>query len=165
MRALERWLSSVAIAVAIGVAAPTAALAKTDVTITDVKLPDGPPSKELERTVRTAIAKAASGANFGKTKHVELSIRLSEMTVEVADGVVRVTCTLSGKLKGGGTARSHVTFGDVPRKKKKLTKQVLKMAAEGVVARLADVLRDRETAEKKKDASKDKKKKSDKASG
>jgi len=160
MRRLGNWIAIAAVLLGAFAVVPEVAQAKTEVAVIEVKLPDENASKELERSVRAAVAHAAKSARFGKAKHVDVTIRLSELTVEEVDGIVHVTCTMSGRLKDGGAARSHVSFGDKPSKKKQLVKQALRMAAESVVTRLADIVRDREAEEKKKDShgEKDKKK-------
>ena len=156
------WIAIAALSVGAVAVSPEIALAKTDLTVTEVKLPDEHASKEIERSVRAAIAHAAKSARFGSAKHIEMAIHLIEVSVDEVDGIVHVTCTLSGKLKGGGVARARVSFGDKPSKKKALVKQALRMAAESVVTRLADVVRDREAEQKKRDAHGDKADKGDK---
>jgi hypothetical protein len=150
MKRARGWIAGIALSLGVLSACPHAALAKTEVAVTEVKLPDDHQSKELERSVRAAVAHALKSARFGSAKHIEISIRLSELSVEEMDGIVHVTCTLSGRLKGGGAARSHVSFGDKPTKRKALVKQSLRMAAESVVTRLADMVRDLEAEEKKR---------------
>lgn len=154
MTRLSRWIAIAALSVSSVAVSPEVALAKTDLTVTEVKLPDenGSKDKDLEHSVRAAIAHAAKSARFGSASHIEMMVHLTEFSVEEVDGIVHVTCTLKGKLKSGGVARSHVSFGDKPKKKKALVKLALRMAAESVVTRLADVVRDREAAEKKKDS-------------
>jgi hypothetical protein len=131
-------------------ASPRVALAKTDVVVTDLKLPEDRSSKEFEKSVRSALSKAAKPLDFGHVKRVEITVRLTEFSIETSDELVRVTCTLVGRLKGGGTARSHFSFGDKPGRRKSLEKQVLKMASEGVLGRLAEMTRVKEALEKKK---------------
>jgi hypothetical protein len=162
-----RVFALVLFAVVAAAALPRVALAKAELAVTSVKLPEDHKSKEFEKIVRSAISRAAKPLNFGSSKRVEITVRVTEFTIETTDDLVRVTCTLVGRLKGGGTARSHISFGDKPSKKNKLEKQVLKMASESVLMRLAEMTRVQEALDKKKKdaAEKPKDKKSEKTKG
>ncbi|MEZ4225132.1 MAG: hypothetical protein R3B13_29540 [Polyangiaceae bacterium] len=59
----------------------------------------------------------------------------------MADDVMRVSCTAVGRLPGGRSAKSHLTFGGDPRKKNELITRVLEIVARGVVTRLAELER------------------------
>jgi hypothetical protein len=56
---------------------------------------------------------------------------------------VRLSCTVLGRLEGGPSARSRISFGASPKDRAALEKQVLRMVANGVVARLAEIARTR----------------------
>jgi hypothetical protein len=96
------------------------------------------------------LHRSAKPLSFGHGQRVEVSVRLTELTIEQEDDVIRVTCTLIGRLKGGGSARSHISFGGKPNKRKELEHQVLAMVSDGVMSRLAEMARVREALEKKK---------------
>jgi hypothetical protein len=68
---------------------------------------------------------------------------VSEFTVIEQDGLVRVSCTLIGKLEKGGVAKSRISFGGAPAKRKHLEKQVLSAVSEGLMVRLAHIARTR----------------------
>src|SRR4051812_27860799 len=144
------WWLLVLAALAAFVARPSVAHAKTELVVTDLSLPDDRQSKEFEKLVRVTINRAAKPLDFGHAKRVEVTVRLTEFAVETSEDLVRVTCTLVVRLKGGGTARSHISFGDKPKRRKGLEKQVLKMASESVLIRIAEMTRVREALEKKK---------------
>jgi hypothetical protein len=144
------WALLVLAALALVVARPSVAFAKTELVVTDLSVPEDRQSKEFEKLVRTIIQRAAKPLDFGHSKRVEITVRLTEFKIESDEDLVRVTCTLVVRLKGGGTARSHISFGDKPKRKKGLEKQVLKMATESVLIRIAEMNRVREALEKKK---------------
>jgi hypothetical protein len=52
-----------------------------------------------------------------------------------------VTCSLVGRLKGGGTARSKIAFGGKPSNRSKLERQVLASVTDGVIIRLSELAR------------------------
>src|SRR5689334_14393721 len=81
----------------------TASAGSAELAVTSLALPEGKQTKEFERTVRSALMRAARSFKFGKSKRVEVTVRLKEFTVTEEEGLVRVTCTLIGRLKGGGT--------------------------------------------------------------
>ncbi|MEZ4315694.1 MAG: hypothetical protein R3F14_47365, partial [Polyangiaceae bacterium] len=61
--------------------------------------------------------------------------------------VHRVTCTIVGRIPGGPSAKSRISFGGSPAEKAKLEKQVLTMVAKAVVTRLAEIVRSRAAKE------------------
>lgn len=158
---MKRWSKMVlalGFALLFAVGSPSLAHASARVDITELAMPAESTAK-LEKTLRTLLHRAAKPLNFGGGKRIEVTVRLVELSVEESSDVVRVTCTLVGRLKGGGTARSHISFGGSPKRRKELERQVLAMVSDGVMSRLAEMARVREALEKKKagtDPSKDK---------
>jgi outer membrane lipopolysaccharide assembly protein LptE/RlpB len=53
-----------------------------------------------------------------------------------------------GRLVGGPSARSRISFGGNPSEREALEKQVLSMVANGVVTRLAEIARAQAAREK-----------------
>jgi hypothetical protein len=102
--------------------------------------------RRLKLAVRRLAAQSAKHLDFGKQGKVQVTILIKELTIEESDDVVRVTCTLVGKLEGGGSAKSRISFGGKPDKKKKLEKQVLGSVTDGVMTRLAELARAKEKA-------------------
>lgn len=102
-------------------------------------------SKERARQVKSAVRRAAQSAqkhlDFGQHGRLELTIVIKELSFEESDGLLRVSCTLVGRLKGGGSARSRISFGGKPSDKKKMERQVLASVTEGVMIRLAEMAR------------------------
>ena len=99
--------------------------------------------KRLSSEIRRAAHKAAKGLDFGKGGRVLVSFTVVEVSVENLGDVVRVTCVLVGHLKGGGRARSKIRFGGKPADQKKLEKQVVVAATDGVMTRLSEMARAR----------------------
>jgi hypothetical protein len=99
--------------------------------------------KRVRGIVRRAAHRAAKNLDFGRGGRVEIGFVVRELTVEEDDDVVRVTCTLVGRLKGGGSARSKIRFGGKLGQRKKLERQVMEAATDGVMTRLAELSRRR----------------------
>ena len=57
--------------------------------------------------------------------------------------MLKVRCTALGRLPKGKTARSKLEFGGDPKDPRKVIDHVLTIVARGVLARLADLERDR----------------------
>jgi hypothetical protein len=138
------------LAAALAPARPALAKTSTRLVVSKLSLPKDHDSNQFERAVRKRLVATARKLDFGSAKKVEITAKITQYTIETSDDLVRVTCTLVGRLKGGGTARSHISFGDRPSRRKKLEAQVLKIATESVLIRLADMTRAAEALEKKK---------------
>jgi hypothetical protein len=149
MRRLTSWL--LAAAVGLAVAAPAPALAsRPTVQWKTVEAPAGDMHDRLVRNLKSMLSQAARKADFGKrTKSVMLSARILSFTSVTKGDVHHVTCTLVGRVVGGATARSHISFGGRPEERAALEKQVLTMVANGVVGRLADMVRNRAAADER----------------
>ena len=131
------------IVVAAATTTPAAASPPAKVEWTKVVVPDRPDAAQVEKTLRTLLAQAAKKADFGRNKHIALSVRVQELVTEQHGDVLRVRCTLVGRVDGGPSARSKIAFGGSPSARVELEKQVLTMVANGVVARLAQIVRSR----------------------
>ncbi len=120
------------------------ALARPTVAFTRVEVRAGDDAPRLGHELRSLLTQATRRASFGpggrKTK-IDVTARLAEFTVEERDGVLRVRCAMTGHIVGGRGARSKISFGGSPKDRAKLEKQVLKMVADGLVARLAQIAR------------------------
>ncbi|AUX47963.1 hypothetical protein SOCE26_094890 [Sorangium cellulosum] len=139
-----RWLLSAVVALTTLAASPTLALAReTKVEWKSVDAPAGEGQTQRARTLRKLLTSAAKKADFGKAKSVVLSARIVEFTSATRGDVHRVSCTVLGRVVGGATARSRISFGGRPSERQALEKQVLTMVANGVVGRLASIVRAR----------------------
>jgi hypothetical protein len=124
--------------------APGVASARPSVAFTRIDVRPGDDAQRLNHELRGLLTNALRKTSFGpgspKTK-IALSARLVDFTEEERDGVLRIRCTMSGKIAGARGAKSKIAFGGSPMDRAKLEKQVLKMVADGLVARLAAIAR------------------------
>lgn len=133
--------------------APSEARASgTAVTWTKIDVPDS--DAAMEKQLKKLLDQAAKKANFGKTKKLSFSVKMLEFTSETKGDVHRVTCAIIGRIPGGPSAKSKISFGGSPADKAKLEKQILTMVSKAVVVRLAEIVRARaaKEAEAKKEA-------------
>ena len=138
------------LAIAAGVlAAPSLSRAegRTSVTWTRIDVPATEGAATLEKTLKKLLDQAARKASFGKAKNVSLSVKVTELVSETKGDVHRVSCTIVGRVPGGPSAKSRISFGGSPADKVKLEKQVLTMVANAVVTRLAEIVRGRAAKE------------------
>jgi hypothetical protein len=137
------WLAAACLAAA-AFLSPSEALARPTVAFTHVEVRAGDDAPRLGHELRALLAQATRHASFGpgspRTK-IALTARLVEFTVEEREGVLRIRCAMSGRIAGGRGARSKISFGGSPKDRAKLEKQVLRMVADGLVARLAEISR------------------------
>jgi hypothetical protein len=143
MRRVTRWAGLLALfAAALAIAPPAhAAGSKPKIEWARVDVPAVEGAPRLQKLLKKALDQATKHANFGKVKSVSLSARVTELTVEERGGVLRITCTAMGRVVGGAGARSRISFGGDPTKHEELEKEVITMVANGLVARLAQIVR------------------------
>lgn len=144
----RRCLAAALAAAATLALAPSAAQAATDVIITEVGVPDGPEAKGTAKMVRRLLTSAAKRAHFGEVSRVKLSAKLTELELVERDGVLRVRCTMVGRVEGGHGARSRLEYGGKPSQRTELKKKVLAMVSDGLVTRLAQIAREAHRAER-----------------
>ncbi len=100
--------------------------------------------KAVERSVRRHAAAAMKHLKFGEAGKARVTITIRDLQVIEDGDVLRMSCTLVGKLEGGGSARSKISFGGKLDERKKLERQVIAAAAEGLMVRLAEMAKQRE---------------------
>jgi hypothetical protein len=143
MRRVTTWAAAAALGLA-AILAPGGAIAspRTKVDWVRVEVPDGQDAARLAKLLKEALKQASKRADFGKSaKTVSLSARIVELRTEQQGDVLRVTCTLMGRVAGGAGARSRISYGGSPDKRDDLEKQVVTMVANGLVGRLAQIVR------------------------
>ena len=155
MRRAPSWLLALFMGLAV-VAAPATGEArnKPKVAWKKVEAPAGERHDQLVRALKPLLQSAARKANFGEGKRVVLNARIIEFTSTASGDVHRVSCTLVGRIQGGASAKSRISFGGRPAERAVLEKQVLTMVANGVVSRLAEIVRVSAEAEKAEKAEK-----------
>jgi hypothetical protein len=131
---------------------PAIARPKADVEWTRVDAPtvtkDG---ARLAKNLHQLLKEASRKADFGKFGKVLLRARIAEYVVEQKGDVLRIRCTVIGRLEGGPSAKSRIAFGGDPKDPKALEKQVLTMVAYGVTSRLAALAKARGAERKETD--------------
>jgi hypothetical protein len=100
----------------------------------------------MTRIFRQALERAARKADFGAVRTVSLSARILAINVDQRGDVVHVTCTAIGRVARGPSARSRISFGGEPKKRKELEREVLTLVANGLVARLSQIVRARQSS-------------------
>jgi hypothetical protein len=110
-----------------------------------VDVPQREDASRIQKLLKQALAQAAKKANFGKGSTVSLTARVVELSAEERGDVLRITCTVMGRVVGGAGARSRISYGGSPEKRDALEKEVLTQVANGLVARLAQIVRTTET--------------------
>jgi len=159
MRRVSRTIVALALALAGAFAPAPIAHAKPRATVTwtRVEAPEGKQGDRLAKTLRGLLKQASRKTDFGKSGKVSLRARITEFRVETRADVMRIHCTVVGRLEGGPSAKSRISYGGDPKDPRGLEKQVLTMVAQGVTSRLAAIVRARESAaQKKKEASRKK---------
>jgi hypothetical protein len=153
MRRISRIFASFILTVIVALVAPASpALARSPTAVdwTRVEGPKGDSAERLSRTLRGLLKEASRRADFGKAQKVAMRARITEYAVERRGDVIRVRCAVIGRIVGGASARSRISFGGDPRNPLALEKQVLTMVANGVVSRLAALVREQEAANERK---------------
>jgi hypothetical protein len=144
MRRLSSWAAAAALGLAAMLAAPASATAKPRPKIewARVDVPEGEGAARHAKVLKEALKKAAKHADFGKaTGKITLTARIVELKTETRGDVLRVTCSVSGRVQGGKGARSKISYGGHPERRDALEKEVITMVANGLVARLAQIVR------------------------
>jgi hypothetical protein len=144
MRPLVFVLSTAISLAALAVPSPADARGKPRIEWKTVSVPEGPDADRVARTLRSMLVRASRKADFGREGgKVVVSARVVQLAWEDRGDVVRLSCTVVGRLEGGPSARSRISFGGAPKDRAALEKQVLTMVANGVVTRLAEIARSR----------------------
>jgi hypothetical protein len=140
--------------------APTTAEAREPVLIAPEDGPEGrplivldrlvvpstmPEYKRVTRLLQKVLKHEAGRVQWGAGRNNRITYRffLEQLDVTVENGVYKVRCTALGRLPNGKSARSKLELGGDPRSPRKLIDEVLSIVARGVLARLADLERER----------------------
>lgn len=101
--------------------------------------------KYLKRHLERALKRDARNADWGAGTgaRIEFRVEVNELKLTIDDGVLRVKCSMIGRLPNGKTTRSHLTFGGAPRKRRAVVAQVLEIVGRGVITRLAELEKER----------------------
>jgi len=126
--------------------APTESAVRTRtsrVVWTDVTIASREKRPELERFLKQIIERQTRRTDWGARRQgpIEARLDVTEFSAVLTKDVVRVTCTGTGKLKGGQSVRSHFSMGGRPAGRAELERQLLTMLGRGIVSRLAEIAR------------------------
>jgi hypothetical protein len=145
MGRLSRWITAAIFGAAALSWAPREIWARPSAKVewTRVEVPKRDDSARLEKMLRTMLKEASRKADFGKTKQVSLRARVVQFSSVQEGDVQRVSCTILGRVERGPSARSRISYGGSPLDRDKLEKEVLRMVANAVVTRLAEIVRSR----------------------
>jgi hypothetical protein len=132
---------------ALVLAAPTTVDARERLKVvwTDVELPQSDRQAPREKELRAVLKREARRVQWGAPPDglVEVSIKVTEFSVQHRTDVVRVTCTAVGRLANGPQVKTHFSFGGRPDKAAALESQMLLLVGRGVVTRLSSISRER----------------------
>jgi hypothetical protein len=95
--------------------------------------------QHLERALNREARKADWGASKDST--IEYRFAIIGLSLTGSSDVVTVTCSAVGRLPGGRSANSRLSFSGAPKERDALVKRVLTIVARGVIARLAEIER------------------------
>lgn len=103
----------------------------------------GAPS--FEKYLRKVLKREAYRVDWGAghENRIEYRFYVEQLTYTIDGHALRIRCEARGRLPGGQTAKSELTFGGDISKRTQLTQQVLEIVARGVVTRLAQLERKR----------------------
>lgn len=136
-----------ALAAAAALLVAPGARAATDVVITEVEVPPASDAKATAKMVRRFLTSSAKRADWSSrtgrdNARVRIRAKVTELELVESDGVLRVRCTMVGRVEGGHGARSRLEFGGKPSQRTALKKKVVGMVSDGLVTRLAQIARE-----------------------
>jgi len=95
----------------------------------------------LEKILRREVRTVNWGA--GRSNRIEYRFAVTELHFTLEKKVLKVRCTAVGRLPGGQTAKSDLTYGGSPTQRGQVVRQVLEIVSRGVITRLAEMERKR----------------------
>jgi hypothetical protein len=99
----------------------------------------GAHKKRLKRILAREARRADWGT--GRGSRIEYRFEVTELAISREGGVLRVRCSAIGRLPGGKSAKSQLSFGGDPAQAGKVIERVLEIVARGVITRLAELER------------------------
>ncbi|MBX3184359.1 MAG: hypothetical protein KF915_17150 [Polyangiaceae bacterium] len=97
--------------------------------------------KQLREILKREVRRVTWGAGTGN--RITYRFTVTRLTIEQQGDVVKVVCSATGRLPKGKVAKSHLSFGGPANKRSEVVRRVLEIVARGVVARLAELERER----------------------
>lgn len=133
------------------VAASPPAEARGRVSWTQVDVRKGDDAKRVGSNLKKLLEKKSRRAKWGKGAKLELRARVTKLSWEERDDVLRVSVTVVAKIVGGKTARSYIRMGGHPKERRKIEKQALDIVSSGLVTRLAAIAKASEPKDEDED--------------
>jgi hypothetical protein len=126
--------------------APAATAATTRVRWTKVEVRAGDDAARVAKKLEKLLVQASRKAKWGKGDRLELTARVTTLTWEEREDILRVTVTVvaritGGKIDGGTSARSHIRLGGRPKDRRQIEEEALEIVSGGLVTRLSDIAR------------------------
>ena len=106
-------------------------------------------AKKYEKHLRRELTREARRVDWGASSDSTIQYRyaVKRLTVINREGkVLVVRCEATGRLPNGRVASGSLTFSGAPGERDALVEKVLGIVARGVIARLADIERERRGA-------------------
>ena len=99
----------------------------------------------FEKHLRKVLKREAQRVDWGagRENRIEYRFYIEQLTFALEGRVLRIRCEAVGRLPGGQTAKSELTFGGDIGERVQLTHQVLEIVGRGVMTRLAELERRR----------------------
>lgn len=144
------------IVLAFGMATPAVAAAGPKVKWTKIEVRPGDDGARVARILKGELKRASQredwtkgsskSAKKRKSASYQLSAKVTKLTWEKDDDVLRVSVTVVARIDDGPRGKrqrvkSHIRMGGHPKRRGKLEKQALQIVARGIVTRLAEVAR------------------------
>lgn len=144
--AKAHWLAMpLALALTLAAPATTSWAGKPQVEWTAVDVRPGDDAKRIARQLRRELRSASKNADWGNAKKLALRARVKVLSWEEREDLVRLKLTVVARIVDGPSARSHIQLGARPKERRQLERQALRIVAEGLVTRLAEIARNRST--------------------
>jgi hypothetical protein len=97
--------------------------------------------RHLQQILRREARRADWGVGGGH--RIEYRFKLDKLDFRLERDVLTVHCEATGRLPGGKSARSKLSFGGDPKDRRRVVDKVLEIVARGVITRLAELERAR----------------------
>lgn len=108
---------------------------------TKVEVRKGDDMKRVSATLKRLLEKKSRRAKWGKGKRLKLSAKVTRLSWERHDDVLRVSVTVVAKIVGGQSARSKIRIGGRPSERRKIEREALSIVSSGLVTRLSHIAR------------------------
>jgi hypothetical protein len=122
-------------------AATPAPAGRPKVKLNRLTFPSMPEASYYKTHLKRSLEHAADAADWGADTHsvIEYRFRVDTLDIQTSAGLVRVQCAATGELPGGKNAKSRLSFSGQASQRRELVEKVLRIVAQGVITRLAQL--------------------------